>query len=271
MVESLQNFYNKINQSVADESTRELWHDYRKSITEFVLESIHPDSTILIVGAGNMNDFEYHRIAELSTQITLADIDSVTLKTVAPEGVICESVDFGCLEMVPSQMSEDDAAVFLKLQQPTVRSSLGNVKYDHILISPFYTQLVLPWVFSKYTDIAPESQLVEAALDLAGRTIRKSNEYIRSLLNDEGIICHWTDILEYETEDPAFHDILKNISDTEWIDAFHAGYIEQYGYGLGGYGHMEMEETLRNSKHKWLIWPLNKSRRLIVRIASGSK
>ena len=69
--------FNKIL-NVDKQNRFELWKDYRKSITEYVVLNIskfHHNRNMLIIGAGNSDDLDLGVLSKLSKSITLSDID----------------------------------------------------------------------------------------------------------------------------------------------------------------------------------------------------
>lgn len=260
-------FYFKLNKSTAE--YRDNWSIYRKRITDYIMSSFNTGKKTLVLGAGNMNDIEINVLREVSSGLVLADIDIESVQTGDFSDVKKEFIDFGCLGDISNAKSYEDAIWLIKTINPQVNSSLGKSSFENILISPFYTQLVIPWLFAVYPDMRTDPKGLEAGLELASKTIKISNEYIRSLAAERCKISLWTDMLEFSNDDPIFIDICKNIDDTEWVDAFMQHYIENHGHGLGSYGHWEMEQYIHNLEYKWFIWPFNSSISMIVKITSG--
>ena len=266
---SIRDFYRELNLSVSGEEVRKRWEAFRKDVTGFVMDGFIKGGATVVIGAGNMNDIDFKTIADASTNIVLADIDTKTLSENTSGRIETAEIDFGCIDGINQVKNVKELLEFLRTESPGVRSSIGSRVFSNIIVSPFYTQLVLPWVFVMFPDIQPASEIAGAALELAGKIIRQSNEYIRKIAADGCRLCLWTDILEYDANDPAFTDIKNNIADSSWMDAFLEQYTNEWGYGLGTYGHLEMEEHLVETDYKWLIWPFDKDRRLIVKITSG--
>jgi len=263
----MKDFYRKLNKSAAGEYTRRLWSDYRKTVTDFALDGFNEGKSTLIIAAGNMNDIDFPRIKECSDNITLADIDTESVNDSIPD-IGAVSIDFGGLNL-PKGVSEDEIIGMLELHEPNIRDELGENTFDNILVSPFYSQILLPWIFNEYPYLASDSPLAVKALDSAGQIIIQANRRIKSLCRQNTHICIWSDILEYDIGDEAFHDISKNIDDNEWMDSFYWSYLDTYGHGTGSFGHMDMERKMKNIRCRWIIWPFDERRRMIVRIASG--
>lgn len=269
-MDSIKSFYRELNMSVSGEETRKRWEHFREAVTCFCMEGFISGGSTVIIAAGNMNDIDLKTISDASGSIILADIDSMTISENTSDKVAAAEVDFGCIDYITGTIDQNDLIQTLKATSPTIKSSITNKKFNNILVSPYYTQIVLPWVFSLFPGVKPESEIVEAALELAGKIIRQSNEYIRDLAEKNCRLSLWTDILEYDISSPAYSDIVSNIFDNAWMDAFLEQYTNEFGYGLGSYGHMEMEENLKEAVHKWMIWPFDSTRSLVVKITSGT-
>lgn len=54
----------------------EEWSDYRKTLTDFIINHTKVKRSALIVGAGRCNDFDLKRLSDHFSSLTLADIDS---------------------------------------------------------------------------------------------------------------------------------------------------------------------------------------------------
>lgn len=269
-MDSIKSFYRELNMSVSGEETRKRWEQFREAVTGFAMEGFISGGSTVVIGAGNMNDIDFKTISGASGNMILADIDTMTISENISDKVTAAEIDFGCIDYIAETIDQNELIQTLKDKTPRVNSSLDGKKFDNILVSPFYTQIVLPWVFSLFPGMKPESEIVEAALELAGKIIGLSNEYIRKLAGKDSRICLWTDMLEYDIGNPAYTDIVSNISDNAWMDAFLEQYTNEFGYGLGSYGHSEMEEYLKATVHKWLIWPFDSSRSLVVKITKGT-
>jgi hypothetical protein len=269
-VDSIRCFYRELNKSVSGEENRNRWKHFREAVTGFAMEGFIAGGSTVVIGAGNMNDIDFKTISGASGAMILADIDTMTISENISDKVTVAEIDFGCLDDIAAATAQNEMIQTLKAKTPRVKSSIAGKKFNNILVSPYYTQIVLPWVFSLFPGMKPESEIVEAALGLAGKIILQSNEYIRSLAEKNCRLCLWTDMLEYDIGNPAYTDIVSNISDNVWMDSFLEQYTNEFGYGLGSYGHSEMEEYLKATVHKWLIWPFDSKRSLVVKITSGT-
>ena len=268
-MDNIRALYRELNLSVSGESIYNRWKDYREAVTGFVMDGFQSGGSTIVIGAGNMNDLDFEVVSNSSESLVLADIDTASISRYKSAGAKIAEIDFGDFDKVSGLRDPNIIHTFPGNYTPRVKSGLKDEKFNNILISPFYTQLVLPWVFTSFQDLELQKDLLEPALDLACRTIKSANDYIRGIASNNSRLCLWTDMLEYEAQDPAFKDISAHINDSGWMDEFINQYIIRYGHGLGSYGHFEMEETLKNVNHKWLIWPFDSNRSLAVKISAG--
>ncbi|MCR5432509.1 MAG: hypothetical protein K6E95_08125 [Lachnospiraceae bacterium] len=79
-VSPAEKLYNSILSSYNVPGAYERWRDYRKSVTDRIIEFAEPGKSIAIVGAGEMNDIDIARIYEHSGKVALFDIDVDAMK-----------------------------------------------------------------------------------------------------------------------------------------------------------------------------------------------
>ncbi len=61
----------------------EAWRDYRRQVTDYVLENSLPGTKLAIFGAGRCNDFDLVRLLGHFSQVTLLDVDEGAVKEAA--------------------------------------------------------------------------------------------------------------------------------------------------------------------------------------------
>lgn len=67
----------------------EAWADYRTRLTDYIIGSTAPGSSIAIVGAGESNDIDLARLYEHSGSLTLFDIDTDAMERAADRYGLC--------------------------------------------------------------------------------------------------------------------------------------------------------------------------------------
>lgn len=97
-MESIKDFYKKLNRSVSGEENRKLWEHFREAVTGFVMEEFIEGGSTIVIGAGNMNDFDLKTITDASKSVVLADIDTETISKNLPKKTKAAEIDFGCLD-----------------------------------------------------------------------------------------------------------------------------------------------------------------------------
>ena len=280
---SVAKFNRMLNESVSAQEQFLRWTDYREAVTSFASEAMIADASSIVLGAGNLYDIDLNTLNKYSNQIVLADIDRQAVlqgvKRYGSEGDIrVIRNDLGGLDF--NSVFKKTAAYIDKGDTEGLRNYLSGYKfednfdtgtYDNILVSSIYTQLFIPQFLELLHETNPASkeELIEAALSFAARLISHVNDLILMHAADEASVCVWTDMFEYATGSPALSDIENHIDDSKWMDDFYYAYIRDYGHGLGTFGISEMSDRLKDVKQKWLLWPFNDYRTLVVKIING--
>lgn len=72
--------YNQIEESTKIKDSLKRWENYRKQVTEFILEEIEIEDKVTIVGAGECNDLDLSKLLPYVSEFTLVDKDIEALK-----------------------------------------------------------------------------------------------------------------------------------------------------------------------------------------------
>ncbi len=286
MQESIEKFNKQINESASTNEYFCRWNNYRAEITEFISGCMWKNGSIVMLGAGNIQDVDLKVLYNSSSELILADIDiSAVEKGLGLHGFSLKDmpvvkIDFGSLdsneminEISKHIAGKDHSGLLSCFDSYEFSTGFEILNFDNVLISSIYTQLFLPQFLTilKNADMiySDMKRFIEPALGFAARLISHVNDLIIKFAADDATVCAWSDILEYSNDDIALNDIKSHIDDKVWMDEYYMAYIMNYGHGLGSFGISELAERLENVKEKWLIWPFNDSRTLIVKIISG--
>lgn len=284
----IEKFNSVLNNSVCSGEIYQRWFDYRASITKFAVSNMINGGNVIIVGAGNLFDINIEEISANSTGVTLADIDVETVakgladRKIEQQKISIVKTDFGGMDSndifnnIDEFINSDDAAGMKKLlNNYTFGTSEYSVKgtFDTVFLSSVYTQMFIPQFLEKLrTSILNEerkSVFLETALSFSARLIARINGEIIDLGKKDATVCAWSDILEYQNNDNALQDINRYIEDEEWMDSLYNTYFGNYGHGLGSYGISNLADRLVEVGYKWMMWPFDESRSLIVKIIHG--
>lgn len=257
------------------------WSLYRETLCDIILESLHLGKPVFIAGAGNLNDIAVKRILEITGKMLLTDIDvhavisGLRLQKIESNGIEVKKIELTGLDN-SEFFSEVNGFIvkrdFIRLRKYLETYNLNEENYcigerfDNVLLSPVYTQLLLP----QFLDISAQNAAIEILMEFIGKVIHKVNKSILLLANTGARICIWSDILEYANDDPALSDIVSHISDEKWMDGMYESYLAMYGHGLGSYGILDMRKMVSVSSEKWLLWPFIESRTMLVKIISAT-
>ena len=284
---SMEQFYRALNESVYTDENFKMWAGYRENITNFSVNGMWKNGSCFILGAGNIFDIDLNKVSEHSDEIVLGDIDiasvyqglklyeNASLKT-AVEMIDIASMDKNrIIAQIQEYCKNDEIKKLLNhLQSYKFSTDYETINYDNIFVSAIYTQLFIPQlltVLNQQELLSSEIKqlIIDSSLAFSAKLISHTNDLIIKLAADDATVCAWSDVLEYENQDPALNDIKNHINDKKWMDSMYEIYIRDYGHGLGSYGLSDLTERLSKVEEKWLIWPFNENRSLIVKIISG--
>lgn len=285
---STEKFYRTLNESVSTDDNFDRWFAYREDVTSYAVNSMWKNGSCFILGAGNLFDINLNKISENSDEIVLGDIDIASIYSgiakykKASNKTSVEMIDIAGMDRnrlfynVHESISKNDSKKVLEyLQSYKYNTEYETINYDNVFVSAIYTQLFIPQMLTllnQQENLTTESkqEILDKSLAFSAKLITHVNDLVLKLAADDATVCAWSDVLEYENQDPALLDIKNHINDKNWIDSFYQSYIRDYGHGLGSYGIQDISDRLNRVEEKWLIWPFNKNRTLIVKIISGT-
>lgn len=288
-------FFCDLNQSDTDRFS--LWTKYRNQITSKIIEEVKQKTSsplLLIIGSGSSDDIDLSRIVPYVQNITLADIDIASIEqsiikyNLSIEDTIKKEIDFTSLSnykdmdllmstLLKAKSHIEIRSIFNKLLNH-VKSfpfdKLFSSKYDVIIISPIYTQLVLP----VFMDVLTKLQQLNYPKDLFDQTqssiletsafiIEYFNISVKHLLNPEGRLIVLSDIFEATQDSIFYNKVQKIISDETQMDLFHQQYLDRYGAGAGDYGLEDLKSHFSQINHFWFDWPFEETKHFITLLA----
>lgn len=288
LIETSKEFNQQLNSSYDFQEKYHKWEKYRAEIYRFVSQESPKDSDCLVVGAGNLNDIDLSSFLTHFTSLTCLDIDGqATLLGLQQQGVgegkkirsieaDVSGLPDSFFDVVSQKIGSED---FLGLQQyldevelePNL-SGLAGQKFDAVLVSALYSQLVLPQVIQLLSSKSSQSfidSVVRLILDFMPRFLHRLNTLFYELMKPGGHMIVWSDLLEFRKEDPVLHDLLSHIDDKEFIGGFYDSYVAQYGRGISSFGMDNLFERLEILESKWLLWPFDESRTFLVKMTAG--
>lgn len=269
----IKEFYYNINQSNNQNLQFKRWKNFREEKYNRMKNHII-NKDIIILGAGNCNDLDLKSIKSNVKGLTLADIDSTSIRDGIKRHNLLESEieiienDFTGLgnnfyitfkKMVNN--SEKPDTIFNKLSEiisDIDPKNIINKKYDVVVSTPIYSQLVYPTLFSiiDQSNYREDKKLRRKILDLMPSIIRNFNDFILSIAKDGAKIIIWTDLMEFKANDKIDKNKLANI---------YTNYIREYGIGIPGFGLIDIVEKIEIIENFWDIWPFSSEKKYLVK------
>lgn len=272
-----------------------MWKQYREHAIQLMEDNL--DKTMqhtLIIGAGKCDDLDLNRIKNLTETLTISDVDLIALNQALDQyGLTEDDVSLKRIEYTGLEKGQFfdqylnsllkcksvlEIHSFLDKQFKTNESftflSDEKYKYDLIIVSPIYTQLLFLQIL-QYSEVLrsmkyPDpfiSEIESYVLDIMPRIIDRFNNNVVSLLKRDGKLMVLTDIFEYSVDSEFGRDVEKAILSLMDMDQFYQIYKMKYGLGLGDYGLVSMEGKLAMKAYHWLIWPFDDLKHFIVKLA----
>ena len=180
------------------------WQEYRERLTDYIISTLEPESTLAVFGAGNCNDINLKRLQQHFSQIVLYDRDITTLyealdtyHITLKENVILKETDF--LGITPEEYREyaddvlrmiqvdgkntdmDEVAEYAILRMKDLYQkaekrplSFGNKCYDAAVAVGVHSQInnMFAWLWQVYLDAVGKRE------DTVFEYVKKQNDII---------------------------------------------------------------------------------------------
>lgn len=272
-----EDFYYKLNQSHKNLDNRE----YIKITTDFMSSSLKEQTKkerLLVVGSGNLSDFNLDYFLLNFKEVHLSDIDIESIKYALKEQndnsrIIIHQVDYigfteshffdnfhDLLKMVDYQEVKTFFIEKFKILEKYHFSSKFSQLFDVIYISPIYTQLLYRQIEVDLDGLVKlgfsreyKDQIITEILQMMIELIDNFNQEVVKLLIDEGTVFVGSDIF-YLDENAFSNEIRNNIANHDKTEKLYKGYQNQYGFGIGDYGLYSLSQKLELKKEKWVLW-----------------
>ena len=263
------------------------WESYRKKITDFIIKDHSEYQSILVIGAGYLNDLDMSRIISSSKQVSLLDIDTTSIE----KGLEIQSLKKEMVNIIEKDITSLDIGLFfekiiyilqakdfeglkryLHEEGENIRRIDLEKKYDLVIVSPIYTQLLLPqYLDIMYQILDPKEveKAMEPFMYFISKVIRNVNDVILELSKSDVVVI--SDILEYQGNDERIKQIKERIDDNFYIEKILDNYTNEYGEGLGSFGIKDISNKTNITKEKWLLWDFSEDRKLLTKIIQCRK
>ncbi|MCK5811491.1 MAG: hypothetical protein KAG94_01205 [Clostridiales bacterium] len=278
---SIKDYQHTLNKTIDIKKALDLWQSYSDDMYTLYKPYLL-NKKVLLIGAGHLTDFPMSKLLNQVSNITIYDIDkdamSLGLKAqninedeitfLTGDITSLDNVNF--FEQVVLLLQAKDLEGIKRFFRIISHMNLDlsiNSKYDLLIISPFYTQLLLPQYLMYLNEfiIKPKhNEYLEPLLNLISKLINKINEQLINCINDYGKIIIMSDYLEFILDDPKYLEIKNNKLE---IEKYYQKYLVKYGQGLGSYGQTNLTEKTKSINHSWHWWPFNEKKVLLVKLS----
>jgi hypothetical protein len=297
----MKSFYGQMNQGrEPDRSGR--WMSHRQEIKHLIQSSLGklgPKDEVIILGAGNCDDFDLEDLAERFHTIVLADIDTDSMQTAIsaldPQlqlSIKClDSLDFTGLDQVDFyarfQSLLDNQAPALRLitflkeisQEVAQKPVLAHLKkrYAAVISSAVHTQLFYLHslsVFAIYAKLYVKNdvkQIVEGIAELRDFLLRQYNEMIFSLARSNGVVIMWTDIVLLDAQTEFIREMIYSLSNEAERAQFMLRIMGSYGIESAVLALQDMHDKMAvdgKLLRSW-VWPFNAEKQFVTVGISG--
>jgi hypothetical protein len=277
------------------------WRNYRHEVTsvvEEVVSSMQHKKRVVIVGTGGLNDLDVDLLLSTFEEVVFSDIDLSNVK----EGLIRQNITRKNYKLIRTDYTGFEKEAFFETFISLIRSGaaedrvtqyiekvfeqVDNYKFlkeyeksvDLVIVLPIYTQLVFyqfntiihSLINEGYNEMFLRS-LPERFLSLLPRLFNSFNLSIDQLLNEHGELIVCSDFFEDHPESTFIKNIQRSIQNQTEVDKFYENYHSEYGFGLGDYGYQYFLDKFVTVFTKWLIWPFNNNRSMVVKVGHFKK
>jgi hypothetical protein len=297
----MKSFYGQLNQGrELDRAGR--WMSHRQEIKRLIessLGQLGPKDELIILGAGNCDDFDLYNLAERFHSIILADIDNDSMQTAIREldpqlqlSIKClDSVDFTGLDKVnfyarfQSLLDNQAPAVrlitfFQEISKEVAKKPVLTHLYKRfaaVISSAVHTQLFYLHalsvfaVSSKFYVKDDVKQIVEGIAELRDILLRQYNEMLFSLVRSNGVIIMWTDIVLLDAQTEFIKEMIYFLSNEVERAHFMLRIMVSYGIESAVLALQDMHDKMAvegKLLRSW-VWPFNAEKQFITVGISG--
>jgi hypothetical protein len=297
----MKSFYGQMNQGrEPDRSGR--WFKHRQEIKHLIqssLSKLGPKDEVIILGAGNCDDFDLYDLAKRFHSIILADIDTDSMQAavkaldpVLQLSIKClDSLDFTGLDQVDfyarfqSLLDNQTPAVRLITFFKEISKEVGlkpvlahlKKRYAAVISSAVHTQLFYLHaltVFAIYAKLYTKNdvqQIVDGIAELRDFLLRQYDEMIFSLARPNGVIIMWTDIVLLDAQTEFIRDMLYSLKTDADRVQFMMRIMGSYGIESAVFALQDMHDRMAvdgKLLRSW-VWPFNTEKQYITVGISG--
>jgi len=296
----MESYYHQLNREGIDRYR--LWAPYRNAIFDQIKgyiqeKGINPRS-LLVIGAGNLDDLDLKKLQTIFSIITLSDIDTEHIEI----GLLKQGISPSSVQIVRTELTgfednhffEEIIKKILPIKTPFEMDSLLDhylsqvssyqflpeykESQDVILVSPIYTQIIIHQLFrmthflrNQPASIKTAEMLESTMLSKMGAIIDRINDNLIKLVKPDGKMIILSDIFEGDDTSTFFEKIHHNLNRPDVLDEIYQEYHHQYGFGLGDYGIYSMTLRSHLEKSEWLLWPFDYQHEMLVKCCFFSK
>jgi hypothetical protein len=260
-----------------------------------ILNKQENKENILVIGAGNLSDFDLSFLLTCFNNVYLTDIDVLSINQALKDKKYYPKIKVKQVDYIGTRDTNffNDFSELLKFTeynevdqffQNKIRKLMSfqfsksfNIKFDSIYISPIYTQLLYREVETILINLTNKgfsneykNRLLSELLQTMTDIIDHFNMEIDNLLNEDGTLFIGSDIF-YLSEDTLSVKVKNAISKQERMERLYLNYQKKYGYGLGDYGLYSLSQYLISYHEKWLLWGKNQNNAYAVKFCVMGK
>lgn len=283
------NIYEALNLSVDFYTSYHHYESYRKRLSEdisSIIKEMLPDK-VAFFGVGNTGDVDYLKLMKYNAVLTLTDIDAKAMERgLRFQGIGLDEVRIkifnylghyqeaiGILEDGLQDLDNrkvyglDDAMGIIENFFDQVMDQLNELDYsvhfgekqNMIVLLPIYTQLLFVDLVSRLRKLKHYNELQDMLLQKMVLVIDGFNRNLVQIVENEGCLFVLSDIMELDRKGTKKALSVKEIMSRIRI------YENQYGYGLGSYGLLNMSEYAKPIQEFYYQWHFDEARSFLVK------
>jgi hypothetical protein len=297
----MQSFYEQLNQG-REPDRLDRWMTHRQEIKHLIQSSLgelRPKDELIILGAGNCDDFDLNDLAERFHAVILADIDYDSMQNAVKQlgsqlqqRIKClDSFDFTGLDQIEfydrfqslldHQAPAAELVAFfheaaIEVAAKPVLAQLKN-RYAAVISSSVHTQLFYLHaltVFAIYAERYAKNavrQIVDAIAVLRDFLLRQYNDLLFSLVRSNGVVIMWTDIVLLDEQTQFIQETMYALSNEEERAQFMLRLMGSYGIDSAVLALQDMHDKMAvdgKLLRSW-IWAFNAEKQFITVGISG--
>lgn len=255
------------------------WYDHRQAIKSMTKAYLKTTTSVLIIGAGALNDVPLNSLIEQFDKVTLLDIDhQAMVNGLKRHGIPKDQVDLVTFDL--TGLDEKDfmerfkeacgrkaLEVFLDQEGLEIRCP-DLPKATAVIVMPLYTQILFHQMVVLLRRLGLNTpQCVESCMYFCAKVLDVLNDGLIKAVLPGGDLLVFSDVLEYASHSLEANHLMEKRDQEATLTAYVQKFQQENGFTLGGFGIENLCAKSKGARVKTILWPFDENRLMVLQAA----